>query len=85
MLSRTLSGTGRPIGLFFFILKGAIRPAPETRVQSLATEGGQKEELKTCLREYHHPQRGINGRNRVPKATFYQLPDIHLEIFVEPV
>ena len=50
----------------------AVGPAPEARVRSLATEGSQTEELKTCLREYRLPQRGINGRNRVPKAAFDQ-------------
>ena len=65
-----LSRTGRPLGLFFFILKGAVGSAPEALVRSRAAEGGPTEELKTCLREYRLPQRGINGRNRVPKAAF---------------
>ena len=41
-------------------------------VWSLVTEGGQTEELKTCLRKYRLPQRAIDGRNRVPKAAFDQ-------------
>ena len=56
------SRTGRPLGLFFF---------KEGRIRSLATGGGQMEELKTCLKEYRLPQqRAINGRNMVPKAAF---------------
>ena len=52
--------------------KGAVGPAPKARVRSLAAEGGQTQELKTCLREYRLPQRAINGRNRVPKAALDQ-------------
>ena len=66
------SRTGRPLGLFFYKKEGAVGPAPKARVRSLAAEGGQMEELKTCLREYRLPQRAINGRSRVPKAAFNQ-------------
>ena len=51
---------------------GLKAPMPKAQVWSLPAEGGQTEELKICLQEYRHPQRGINGRNRVPKATFNQ-------------
>ena len=67
-----LSRTCRPLGLFFYKRKGAVGPAPKARVRSLAAEGGQTQELKTCLQEYRLPQRAINGRNRVPKAAFNQ-------------
>ena len=45
------SRTGRPLGLFFYMRKGAVGPAPKARVRSLAAEGGQTEELKTCLQQ----------------------------------
>ena len=67
-----LSQTGRPLGLFFYEKEGAVVPVLKARVWSLAAEGGQMEELKTCLQEYHLPQRTINGRNRVLKAAFDQ-------------
>ena len=66
------SRTSRPLGLFFYKKKGAVGPTPKAWVQSLAAEGVQMQELKTCLREYRLPQRAINGRNRVPKAAFNQ-------------
>ena len=44
----------------------------KVRLRSLAAEGGQTQELKTCLREYLLLQRATNGRSRVPKATFDQ-------------
>ena len=56
----------------FYKKEEAVCPTPKARVRSLAGKGGQMEELKTCLQEYRLPQRGINGRNRVPKAAFDQ-------------
>ena len=55
--------------------------ALKARVRSLAAEGSQMEDLKTCLREYCFSQRAINGRNRVPKATFEHI----LRIYVNEV
>ena len=66
-----LSHTGRPLGLFYK-KKGAVGLAPSAQVCSLAAEGGQMEEVKTCLKEYLLPQRVNNGNNRVPKAAFEQ-------------
>ena len=56
----------------FYKKKGSVGAMLKVRLRSLAAEGGQTQELKTCLREYRLPQRATNGRNRVPKATFDQ-------------
>ena len=72
ILFRTAVSYWQAPRVIFYKKNGAIGPAPKARVRSLAAEGGQMEELKTCLREYRLAQRGINGRNRVSKATFDQ-------------
>ena len=70
-----------PLGLFFFILKGA---APcQRRGSGVWPPCGQTEELKTCLREYRHPQ--LMGAIECRRSHSIKLADIHLEIFVESV